>query len=82
MVDDLGRDFLLLKLVDNVLMTRRDFPKAIGCLERACEMLRYSKVPNCSRYQSRASYSEHGISILLGEITLRSLETLPTGRYR
>ena len=43
--DDLERDFLLLNLVDNVLMTRRDFPKAIGHLERACETLGLSKVP-------------------------------------
>jgi Zn-dependent protease with chaperone function len=43
--DDLERDFHLLNLVDNVLMTRRDFPNVIEHLEHACQRLGLTVVP-------------------------------------
>ncbi|MCM8525277.1 MAG: M48 family metallopeptidase [Lentisphaeraceae bacterium] len=45
MADELEKDFYLLNLMDNVLMTECDFPVIHGYLDEACEKLNLKKKP-------------------------------------
>lgn len=44
--EELEQDFYLLNLMDNVLMTEKDFPQIHKYVDRACEILNISNKPN------------------------------------